>query len=398
MIEAWAGNRRMTQKNRHLGANNPLGENRELLDLIQEAGRLGMCEYDLASGIATRTPYHDQIFGYQELQPVWTFETFLGHVLPEDRRKVDELFKHAVTSSSAIDLECRIRRIQGDVRWVWIQAKTRTDDRGKTVGLFGLIRDITDRKNTEEALRKSEALLRETQAISKTGGWEIDLSTGRVYWTDEVYRIFELPFGHDPSDIQSDLSLFSPESRPVMMHAMKRIVEQGEPYDLELEIVRPKGEKRWVRTIARPVVENNRMVRIAGNLMDITDRKLAELQLQENERNLRVMSDNSPLLIWVCDAEGRLEFVNRTIWILRVEPGADTNGTGGSTWCTRTMSRAFWKHSPMHWMGESLSEAGQGCEAAATNGDGSRQSAPRGSPSKATSSAWWEPARTSPSA
>lgn len=313
MIEAWAGNRRMTQKNRHLGANNPLGENRELLDLIQEAGRLGMCEYDLASGIATRTPYHDQIFGYQELQPVWTFETFLGHVLPEDRRKVDELFKHAVTSSSAIDLECRIRRIQGDVRWVWIQAKTRTDDRGKTVGLFGLIRDITDRKNTEEALRKSEALLRETQAISKTGGWEIDLSTGRVYWTDEVYRIFELPFGHDPSDIQSDLSLFSPESRPVMMHAMKRIVEQGEPYDLELEIVRPKGEKRWVRTIARPVVENNRMVRIAGNLMDITDRKLAELQLQENERNLRVMSDNSPLLIWVCDAEGRLEFVNRTM-------------------------------------------------------------------------------------
>lgn len=313
MTEAWAGNRRMTQKNRHLGANDPLGENRELLDLIQEAGRLGMCEYDLASGIATRTPYHDQIFGYHELQPVWTFETFLGHVLSEDRRKVDELFKHAVTSSSAIDLECRIRRIQGDVRWVWIQAKTRTDDRGKTVGLFGLIRDITDRKNTEEALRKSEALLRETQEISKTGGWEMDLSTGRVNWTDEVYRIFGLPLGHDPSDLHSDLSLFSPESRPVMMHAMKRIVEQGEPYDLELEIVHPHGEKRWVRTIARPVVENNRMVRIAGNLMDITDRKLAELQLQENERNLRVMSDNSPLLIWVCDAEGSVEFVNRTM-------------------------------------------------------------------------------------
>src|SRR5690606_2235288 len=139
------------------------------------------------------------------------------------------------------------RRADGRIRWIWVQAKPKLDDRGKVALMAGVVKDITDRKRMEEALKKSEALLRETQEISKTGGWDLDVATGKVVWTEEVYKIYGVSRDYDPSDIQMVLSFYHPDDRPFLEKSLREALEKGIPYDLELRLRNTKGEERWVR-------------------------------------------------------------------------------------------------------------------------------------------------------
>ncbi len=136
--------------------------NREArLRLALEAGELGSWDVDLATGNATRTPQYDQIFGYPGPPPAWTYDTFLDHVLPDDREHVANAFRHAVGARSEWRFECRIRRASdGEVRW--IEARGKPDGgRGNNppTHLLGIVADITERKHAEaDLLRYNEAL------------------------------------------------------------------------------------------------------------------------------------------------------------------------------------------------------------------------------------------------
>ena len=131
------------------------------LRLALEGGMLGSWDFDLASGNATRTPRYDQIFGYPGPPPPRSYETFLDHVLPEDREHVGSTFRHAVDTRAEWHFECRIRRASdGEVRWI--------EARGQPEGghgnhppthLLGIVADITERKDAEEALQRYNEML-----------------------------------------------------------------------------------------------------------------------------------------------------------------------------------------------------------------------------------------------
>ncbi len=120
-----------------------------------EVGRLGSWGLDVKTGSAWRTLRHDQIFGYQELLPEWTYEMFLGHVLPEDVKAVDDRYNDALRAHTEWSFECRIRRTDGAERWIWAQGIPRFDNNGELTEMVGLVQDITERKKAEEALQKS---------------------------------------------------------------------------------------------------------------------------------------------------------------------------------------------------------------------------------------------------
>ncbi|MDM8548844.1 response regulator [Desulfobacterales bacterium HSG2] len=156
--------------------------------------------------------------------------------------------------------------------------------RGRTL-LFSVIHDITEEKLAKETLRKSEALLNETQRLAKVGGWEYHLDTQKITWTDETYRIHGYSADEFPPEadanlrIRKSLECYDPEDRPTVMDAFQHTTETGEGYDLEFPFTTVKNERIWVRTTAKAVHKDGRIVSVVGNFMDITGEKQMKEEL-----------------------------------------------------------------------------------------------------------------------
>lgn len=142
-------------------AEQALAESEARLRLALEAGHHAFWELDIATGKVVRAPFHDEIFGYPVTLPEWSYRAFLGHVLPEDRAQVETAYRAAIEDGSDPHLEFRIRRAgDGRICWIELHGRVHQDAEGQAVRLHGVLRDITDRKRTEAALREKEARMR----------------------------------------------------------------------------------------------------------------------------------------------------------------------------------------------------------------------------------------------
>ena len=131
---------------------------------------------------------------------------------------------------------------------------------------------------------KLGTLLDLTQATAQVGGWEIDLATDELHWTDETYRIHEIPLG-TPVTVKEAITFYHPDSRPIITEAVGRCIQDGDPYDLELQFITAKQRLIWVRALGRADYHDGEIVRVNGAFQDITHQKHAE---QERERLLNL--------------------------------------------------------------------------------------------------------------
>ncbi|MEI8312621.1 MAG: PocR ligand-binding domain-containing protein, partial [Verrucomicrobiota bacterium] len=143
----------------HRQAEEDLRKSESRLNFALETLSAGAWDLDLVDHTAHRTLLHDRIFGYETLLPAWTYEIFLDHVLPEDRTDVDRCFREATEACCDWGFECRIRRTDGEVRWIWATGSHERNAEGKPVRMSGIVQDITDRRAVEAALRENETNL-----------------------------------------------------------------------------------------------------------------------------------------------------------------------------------------------------------------------------------------------
>jgi two-component system cell cycle sensor histidine kinase/response regulator CckA len=122
-------------------------------------------------------------------------------------------------------------------------------------------------------------LLQQTEHLASVGGWEFDFKTRALFWTDETYRIHETSPAELTPDIDSALAFFLPDSRELLDRAIRTADQEGEPWDLELEITTARGRTIDVRVTGVVQVENGIAVRAFGAVQDITARKRLEHRL-----------------------------------------------------------------------------------------------------------------------
>jgi len=206
--------------------------------------------------------------------------------------------------------ECRFKRKDGAVFWVALNTRKTFAADGTTPIYEGFMVDIDQRKRATEALEQREDLLNETGAMAKVGGWELEVDTGKLNWTREVRRIHEVDEGFTPT-LEEAIEFYTRASRPVIEQAVRRAIEEDEPFDLELEIVTARKKKLWVHAIGKIRTRNDGLRVLAGTFQDISRRKMAEAELHDSEERYRATFEQAAVGIVHTAFDGRIIRVNQ---------------------------------------------------------------------------------------
>ncbi len=170
------------------------------------------------------------------------------------------------------------------------------EDERPTLALVFLY-DATRRKSELAALQRSEDFLDRTGRLAGVGGWQLDLDTQQLTWSDETCRIHGVEPGYVPR-LDEAIAFYAPESRERIRAAVERSMQDGTPWDLELALIRADQRRIWVRTVGGSEFVAGRPVRLAGAFQDITEQIRQRRALSDMNDRISVATDSGAIGIW----------------------------------------------------------------------------------------------------
>ena len=286
------------------------GVNGVFCTVTETTGRV-IGELNLITNDVTRNEGAQKFFSYVPKHigsdALWEME----RLHPEDRDRVMRYIHVAIESGQEFwQDEYRLLRTDGTHADVQARGKIIRDDGGRAIRLIGSIKDVTEQKRLEKALRRSEERLRLATQTGKVGLWDWDIVANRVSWTDSLYIIHGVKPEECNATVEGFATLVHPDDLKFVSVAIQRALANEAPYELEFRAVRPDGEIIWLFTNAQVIRDGQQPIRMFGVTMDITERKRAEIALRESEQRFTRFMQHLPGLAWIKDLEGRYMFAN----------------------------------------------------------------------------------------
>ncbi|MDR3678163.1 MAG: PAS domain S-box protein [Acidobacteriota bacterium] len=226
-----------------------------------------------------------QMLGYDSADEFISATNDTAHQVWLDSRDRSRYVALTQEYGTVLSFECQLKRKDGTAIWVSLNSRLVRDVDGRALYFEGFIEDITERKQAEEVLRKSEAELKEAQRLARLGSWLMDVKTGQTMWSNEVYRMLGLDPSLPSPPSQEHSRLFTPESWTLLAAAVDKAAHAGVAYELELETVRADGSRGWMMDRGEPVCDaEGAITHLRGVAMDITQRRNLEEQFRQAQK------------------------------------------------------------------------------------------------------------------
>jgi PAS domain S-box-containing protein len=281
LVRAWGTQRDATEQKRAEGA---LRRSEADHRAIFEMSSSGAAQVDPVSGRFVRVNRKlCEITGYSADELLSMTFSDLTH---PDERERDMAAYQALLDGARTEWQMVKRYVRKDrqVIWVDVAGTVIRDEAGRPARTVGIIRDVTERVRQQEALRESEERLRLALDAGQCGVWDWEIPENRVTWSPRVYEFHGLTPETFGGTLEEFAAITHPDDQARVSAAVRRAVDEREPYHMEFRILRPTGEVRWLSTNGRVLYdEQGRPVRMLGATIDVTDAKAAE---QERDRLL----------------------------------------------------------------------------------------------------------------
>jgi PAS domain S-box-containing protein len=286
-----------------------------LLAAIVDSSDDAIISKDLNGIVTSWNRSAERIFGYTASEMIGQPITVL---MPPDRIAEESQILARIIKGECLDhFETVRRRKDGRLIDIALTISPVRNRDGTVIGASKIARDITDKRRAADELRSNQAQLLDSQRLVQVGSWDRDVATGRVRWSDQMYRIFGLPDDTQPV-FATFLSLVHPKDLGIIEEAEKRAVTADAPIVVEYRIIRPNGEVRFIRSVCE-VVKNGQgaPVRFVGTDQDVTEQVKATELLQESETRLKSAERMAHVGNWIWDIKAnRVSYSEEMLRIL----------------------------------------------------------------------------------
>ncbi|MBX3470418.1 MAG: PAS domain-containing protein [Planctomycetes bacterium] len=249
-----------------------------------EAADMGTWRRDLRTDLCARDAGLNRLLGLEPTPMTAPFDDLLRRVHPADRGRVADEVARALDRRGECDVECRIVRPDGTLRWLRVRGRALGEGDGTPGVMAGALIDITERKRAEEALRASDERLRTAVWASGTGTYFWDLRSNCVHHDEGVRRLFAFS-ATEGGHIDDFAARVHDDDRGAWRSALERSARDGADLDIEYRVVRPDGGVHWVLDRAKMVRDDAGLpTYMSGACLEITEQKRAQQALREADR------------------------------------------------------------------------------------------------------------------
>ena len=245
-----------------------------IFEFLQRSSFDGLWYWDLTD------PEHEwmnaqfwETLGYDPATKPHLASAWQDIINPDDLRLAkDTVGKHLADPNVPYDQVVRYTHANGSTVWIRCRGMAVRAEDGTPLRLIGAHTDITPQKTKEQ-------LLEQSQELAQIGAYEVDVKNGTLYWDEMVRAIHEVDADYVPKEAEALAFYKEGESRRVITEVFTAAMQEGKPFDVELQIVTAKGREVWVRAVGQARMINGECQSVYGVFQDIDERKRGEERL-----------------------------------------------------------------------------------------------------------------------
>jgi len=262
------------------------------LDELFEQAPEGIVLLDVEDRVLRANPEFTRIFGYAPEEAIGSPINEL--IAPEELRSEAEEYTRRIINGELLNTETVRRRKDGKRVHVSLLAVPISVPGGGQIAEYAIYRDITERRRAEEALRRSEGYLAEAQRLTRSGSWAWNVRTQDVFWSQEMFRIFDYEPGQFRPTMSHFLERVHPEDRPLVERRarMESAQKNGGDSEGDFRIVLQDGKIKHLHSIAHPVLNAlGEVIEVVGTTMDVTEQREARMALETAFEQIKTLKE-----------------------------------------------------------------------------------------------------------